>query len=341
MHRPPEPEGSSPALPDLPPYDPNDHYQQFIPQPLPPPHGKLWVQILLFALTLATTTLVGAENYAFFTLDYSQVVALMKAETLASVIQERFSLVSGLWYSLTILGILGCHEMGHYLACLYYNIVATRPYFLPLPPSGFTMTGTLGAFIRVRSRFPDKVALFDVGVAGPIAGFVVAVPTLFAGIAMSRVELIPPDMPTTVWLGEPLLFKLAQWMMLGPIPDGYTVTMHPMAFGAWFGLLATALNLFPIAQLDGGHISYAVFGHRSVKITYATIAVAIALTIFSLSWLVWTALMLLMLKLIGPHHPPTLDDEAPLGRARLVVAVVAAVIFAVCFTPEPISFIDL
>ena len=161
MHRPPEPEGSSPALRDLPSYDPNDHTQPFVPQPSPPPHGKLWVQILLLALTLATTTLVGAENYAFFTLEYSQIVALMKSELLEAAIRERFSLVNGLWYSLTILGILGCHEMGHYLACLYYNIVATRPYFLPLPPSGFTMTGTLGAFIRVRSRFPDKKALFD------------------------------------------------------------------------------------------------------------------------------------------------------------------------------------
>lgn len=299
------------------------------------------MQLLLFALTLATTTIVGAENYAFFTLDYSQVVALMKSELLGPAIRERFSLINGLWYSLTILGILGCHEMGHYVACLYYNIVATRPYFLPLPPSDFTMTGTLGAFIRVRSRFPDKKALFDVGVAGPIAGFVIAVPTLFAGIAMSRVEPIPPDMPATIWLGEPLLFKLAQWMMLGPIPDGYTVTMHPMAFGAWFGLLATALNLFPIAQLDGGHISYAVFGRRSVKITYATIAAAIALTIFSLSWLVWTGLMLLMLRLIGPHHPPTLDDDVPLGRGRMMVAAFAIVMFALCFTPEPLSFVDL
>lgn len=341
MHRPPEPEGSSPALPDLSPYDPNDHYQQYVPQPLPPPHGKLWVQLLLFALTLGTTTLVGAENYAFFTLEYSQIAALLKSDLLENAIRERYSYANGLWYSLTILGILGCHEMGHYLACLYYRIIATRPYFLPLPPSGFTMTGTLGAFIRVRSRFPDRIALFDVGVAGPIAGFVIAVPTLFAGIAMSRVELIPPDMPATIWLGEPLLFKLAQFLVLGPIPDGYTVTMHPMAFGAWFGLLATALNLFPIAQLDGGHISYAVFGRRSVKITYATIAVAIGLTIFSMSWLVWTALMLLMLKMIGPHHPPTLDDDVPLGRGRLMVALAALVIFVICFTPAPISFVDL
>ena len=131
MHRPPEPEGSSPALPDLPPYDPNDHYQQYVPQPLPPPHGKLWVQLLLFALTLATTTLVGAENYAFFTLEYSQIAALLKSDLLENAIRERFSYASGLWYSLTILGILGCHEMGHYLAARRRGLEVGAPTFSP------------------------------------------------------------------------------------------------------------------------------------------------------------------------------------------------------------------
>jgi membrane-associated protease RseP (regulator of RpoE activity) len=339
VHSPPGPEGLTPALPDFPPPDPNDSYEQFVPKPLPPPHGRLWVQLLLVALTLLTTTIVGAENYAFFTIDYAQVAELAKRDdgSLRDLVMQRLSYVGGLWYSLTILGILGCHEMGHYIACLRYNILATRPYFLPLPPSGITLTGTLGAFIRVKSRFPDKRALFDVGVAGPIAGFVVAVPLLFAGIAMSRVELVPPDMPFSLTLGEPMLFKLAQWSIWGTIADGYTLNMHPMAFGAWFGLIATALNLFPVSQLDGGHISYAVFGPRSVRITYAMIATAIGLTIFSWSWLVWTALMLLMMFLVGPHHPPTLNDEVPLSKGRLIVAALAVVILILCFTPAPIT----
>ena len=339
MHRPPEPEGSSPALPDLPPIDPNDSYEQFVPKPLPPPKGHWWVQLLLFALTLLTTTLIGAENYAFFTIDYAQIAELVKRDdgSLTTLVTERLSYLKGFWYSLTILGILGCHEMGHYIACLRYNIVATRPYFLPLPPSQITLTGTLGAFIRVKSRFPDKTALFDVGVAGPIAGFIVAVPLLFIGMAMSRVELVPPDMPFSLTLGEPLLFKLAQWTVWGRIADGYTLNMHPMAFGAWFGLIATALNLFPVSQLDGGHISYAVFGQRSIRITYLMLATAIGLTIFSLSWLVWTGLMLLMMFVIGPHHPPTLNDDVPLGKGRLIVAGLAVVILILCFTPAPIS----
>ena len=322
--------------------DPNDQYEQLVLNPLPPPHGRLGVQLLLFALTLVTTTIIGAENWAFFTIDYAQLEELVKRkdDSIVRLVRERWSLLGGLWYSLTILGILGCHEMGHYLACLRYNILATRPYFLPLPPLGITLTGTLGAFIRVKSRFPNRIALFDVGVAGPIAGFVIAVPTLFLGIAMSKVQAMPEDLPFTIWLGEPLLFKLAQWAVWGRIADGYSLSMHPMAFGAWFGLIATSLNLFPISQLDGGHIAYAVFGRRSVVITFVMIAAAIGLTVFSLSWLVWTGLLLLMIWVVGPHHPPTMNDDEPLGRGRLIVAGLALVILIVCFTPAPISFIE-
>ena len=321
---------------------PNDQYEQLVLSPLPPPHGRLGVQLLLFALTLVTTTIIGAENWAFFTIDYAQLEELVKRkdDSIVRLVRERWSLLGGLWYSLTILGILGCHEMGHYLACLRYNIIATRPYFLPLPPLGITLTGTLGAFIRVKSRFPNRIALFDVGVAGPIAGFVIAVPTLFLGIAMSKVQAVPQDLPFTIWLGEPLLFKLAQWAVWGRIADGYSLSMHPMAFGAWFGLIATSLNLFPISQLDGGHIAYAVFGRRSVVITFVMIAAAIGLTVFSLSWLVWTGLLLLMIWVVGPHHPPTMNDDEPLGRGRLIVAGLALVILIVCFTPAPISFIE-
>ncbi|HYB96414.1 MAG TPA: site-2 protease family protein [Vicinamibacterales bacterium] len=323
----------------MPPEEPPDQYDQLIQNPLPPPHGRLWVQLGLFGLTLVTTTIVGAQNFAFFSLGFGAIADLVKQDprTVADAVSRHFSYWNGLWYSLTILGILGCHEMGHYVACLRYNITATRPYFLPLPPADFTLTGTLGAFIRVKSRFPDKPALFDVGVAGPIAGFVVAVPALFIGVALSKVEVIPPDMPFGLTLGEPLLFQLAQYLIWGSIPDGQSLNMHPMAFGAWFGLIATALNLFPVAQLDGGHISYAVLGPRSVKLTYAMILVAIALTVFSLSWIVWTVLLLVMLAVVGPHHPPTLNDEVPIGRGRLIIAGLAVVILIVCFTPAPIS----
>jgi membrane-associated protease RseP (regulator of RpoE activity) len=242
--------------------------------------------------------------------------------------------VNGLWYSATILAILGCHEMGHYVACRYYRVDASLPFFLPAP---LPLTGTLGAFIRIRARIPSRTALFDIGLSGPIAGFVVAVPALFIGLALSAVERLPENFEG-VELGEPLLFRAAAWLVWGDVGDGMSINMHPMAFAAWFGLLATALNLFPIGQLDGGHVTYAVLGRRSTVITLLMIVVAVALTTFvSSSWMVWTILMVVMLLAIGPHHPPTLDDHSALGPARVALAVVGLIMLIVCFTPAPIE----
>ena len=204
------------------------------------------------------------------------------------------------------------------------------------------LTGTLGAFIRIRQPIPSKRMLFDIGIAGPIAGFLVAVPALFIGVAMSHVVRIPDNTAGMLELGEPLLFKLASWMWWGTQPDGYSLNMHPMAFAAWFGLLATALNLFPIGQLDGGHISYAVLGPRSTYVTFATIGVAIALAaFFSTSWIVWTGLTIVMLVMFGPRHPRVFDEEVPLDRSRLILAGCALVMFILCFTPSPIQPMEL
>ena len=163
-------------------------------------------------------------------------------------------LLRGLWYSATIIGILGCHELGHYFACRYYDVDASLPFFIPFP--FLSISGTLGAVIRIREPIPRKHMLFDIGIAGPIAGFLVAVPAMFIGVAMSHVAAVPPDFVGQN-LGEPLLFKLAARLIWGAVPDGYSINMHPMAFAAWFGLLATVWNLFPAGQLDGGHLSYA------------------------------------------------------------------------------------
>jgi membrane-associated protease RseP (regulator of RpoE activity) len=318
------------------PLDPNDHYEQFIPKPLPPPHGRLWVQMVLLAFTLLTTTLAGALHYYSFSTDLATAGDPSPSGELGRIFSDPIFYLRGLWYSLTILAILGCHEMGHYIACLRYNVLATRPYFLPVPPIPF-MTGTLGAFIRIKSRIPDKIALFDIGIAGPIAGFVVAVPLLFVGLALSRVDRLPEDASMLVELGEPLLFRGAAWMVWGNVASGYSINMHPMAFAAWFGLLATALNLFPISQLDGGHIAYAVFGRRSTIVTFLMIGVAIGLTFVSQSWILWTVLTVVMLLVMGPHHPPTLDDDIPLDGKRLVLAAVALLMLILCFTPAPIG----
>jgi membrane-associated protease RseP (regulator of RpoE activity) len=305
-----------------------DSTPPFVWQPRPKFRDRVWLHVLLFGVTIATTTFVGADHYASFLGDFTNLHLRLSITGL---------LLRGFWYSGTILAILGCHEMGHYVACRYYDVDASLPFFIPAP---LPLTGTLGAFIRIRELIPTKRMLFDIGIAGPIAGFAVAVPALFIGLAMSHVVRVPPDF-TGVELGEPLLFKLASTLLWGTPPDGYSLNLHPMAFAAWFGLLATALNLFQIGQLDGGHISYAVLGRRSSQVTLATVGVVIALSYFAMSWRVWTALMIVMLFTFGRHHPRTIDEDVPLDRARMILAVVALVMFIVCFTPAPIEPMEL
>ena len=298
-------------------------------QPRPKFQDRVWLHLLLFALTVVSTTIVGATWYASFLDDFRGSTALpMPFAAL---------LVRGFWYSGTILAILGCHELGHYFACRYYDVDASLPFFIPVP---ILLTGTMGAFIRIREPIPQKRMLFDIGIAGPIAGFLVAVPALFLGIAMSHVVKLPETF-TGYELGEPLLFKLASWLLWGSTPDGYSLNLHPIAFAAWFGLLATALNLFPIGQLDGGHISYAVLGSRSTYVTFATVAGAIGLSSFASSWIVWTTLTIVMLIVFGPRHPRVADEHMPLDRTRQLLALFALIMFILCFTPAPIRPTDL
>jgi membrane-associated protease RseP (regulator of RpoE activity) len=287
----------------------------------------VWLHVLLLLLTVLTTTAVGALHFFAFSQGFGS-----SAQVVPPFRDTSFWL-SGFWYSGTILAILGCHEMGHYVACRYYNVDASLPFFLPAP---LPLTGTIGAFIRIRQRIPSKVALFDIGIAGPIAGFIVAVPTLFMGLTMSAIEALPKDF-TGVELGEPLLFQAAAWLVWGDLPDSMSINMHPMAFASWFGLLATALNLFPIGQLDGGHVTYAVLGRRSAFVTIAMVLVAIGLAVFSAGWIVWTILLLVMVFVMGPHHPPTLNDSMEMDRPRLILAGIALLMLIVCFTPAPIE----
>lgn len=289
---------------------------------------RTWLHVLLLVLTIATTTLMGALHYWSFRHGFSA----DPSEPLDFASWAFY--LPGLWYSATVLGILGCHEMGHYLACRYYRVDVSLPFFLPAPPP--VLSGTLGAFIRIRERIPSKIALFDIGLSGPIAGFLVAVPTLFMGLELSAIERVPADFKG-VELGEPLLFRIASWLVWGSLPDGMSINMHPMAFASWFGLLATALNLFPMGQLDGGHVTYALFGRRSSIVTIGTILAAIGLSFVSMSWIVWTAMMVLMVVVMGPHHPATLDDETPLDRTRIILAGFGLLILILCFTPAPIS----
>ncbi len=296
------------------------------PEPVRRPERR-WKYVALLLGTLVTTTGVGGLHYAAWALDFADAPLPLSLPGL---------LLSGLWYSLSVLAILGAHEMGHYVMCMRYGVDASLPYFLPAP----FLTGTLGAFIRIRQPIPTKRALFDIGIAGPIAGFVVAVPVLWVGLGLSHVVVVPPEFEGLA-LGEPLLFRVMAWLRWGPIPEGQSLNLHPMAFAAWFGLLATALNLIPIGQLDGGHIAYAVLGGYSTQLTLVMLAVLVGLSFVSSSWIVWTLLTLAMVWKFGARHPPTWDADAPLDPVRRRVALAAVAMLLLCFTPAPIEVTDL
>ena len=268
---------------------------------------RYWIHIALFLATLASTTYVGRTSPNW---------------------------TSGLWYALPILIILTAHEFGHYIACRIHKVDATLPYYIPAPFLG--LTGTLGAVIKIREPFPNKRALFDIGVAGPIAGFVMLLPFLWWGVAHSSMVVI--DHSTgAVELGEPLLFKLFSHLAFGALPPNTELTIHPTGFAAWFGMLATALNLMPFGQLDGGHIAYAAFGRRARYISMATLGIALLLTVWSLSWISMAIMMAAMAFFLGFGHPNVIDEHEPLNPRRTLVAILALVIFVICFTPVPIE----
>ncbi len=291
---------------------------------------RIWLVWLLFAITTLTTTFAGLDQYLSFTQEFLK----------GPIAIGWGYLWHGLWFSVPLMLILGAHEMGHYLACRRYNVDASRPFFIPMP---IAISGTLGAFIKIREPFPNKKTLFDIAIAGPIAGFVVAVVALIVGMLVSNVTvaLTPQNVPPGVQiyhLGEPLLFKAVAWVVWGIPPAGYELNWHPILTAAWFGFLVTALNLFPVGQLDGGHVSYAALGRKSSTVTLVMIAVLASLIYFSASWIAWTVLLIAMLWLFGRHHPRTFDEDLPLDPRRQRLAWFAIVMFVLSFTPAPISF---
>jgi len=295
--------------------------------PASPRPVRVTRHVVLFVLTFVTTTLAGAYFYASYAAELGNATPVLSLSTL---------LVHGMWYSGSVLAILGAHEFGHYFACRYYGVDASLPYFIPLwLPLGVPMPGTLGAVIRIRQPIASKRQFFDIGIAGPIAGFLVILPVLAIGMSLSTVVTLPEDFMG--WhFGEPLLFRLAAQLFHGTLADGQSLNVHPAAWAAWFGLLATALNLCPVGQFDGGHISYAVFGRVSSTITLIVTACLIGLTIYSGAYLLWTVFIVVMLYVMGRHHPPTPDESEPLDSARLWLAAFAAAMLVLSFTPVPL-----
>jgi len=240
-------------------------------------------------------------------------------------------LTGGALMALGVMSILLAHEMGHYVACRYHGVDATLPFFIPAPFLN-PLVGTMGAVIRIRSPFPNRRALFDIGIAGPIAGFVVCLPVLVLGALEAQILAGKPS-ATSISLGDPQLLLWAMSWLRGAIPPGMTVYIGPLGMAAWFGLLVTALNLIPIGQLDGGHVTYALFSQRANTLSRIVWWASVAMIYFSPSWVVWA----LLLWLLGRRHPPTLDDRAPLGPGRQLVALLGLAIFMACFIPTPVA----
>lgn len=264
-------------------------------------------------------------------------------------------LTLGASFAASLMGILLAHEFGHYFAARIRRVPASLPYFLPMPFSPF---GTWGAIIAMPSRITSRRALLEIGAAGPLAGMVVAIPVLIAGLKMSEVK---PLEPNALLEGQCLLYLLIKRLVVGPIPPGQDVFLHPVAFAGWAGLFVTMINLLPHGQLDGGHIAYALLGPRQNKIggwvRWATIPFFLynlgsqLLTLLakgfskdawmmafsnSMFWLVWFGILTGMRRFGGPDHPPT-DPGESLGTTRSAIAVFCLVLFVLLFMPSPMT----
>jgi membrane-associated protease RseP (regulator of RpoE activity) len=285
----------------------------------------LTLPALLFLLTLASTTMAGTFYYSGF-LD-----AAGKGDLPEGILG---SLISGLPYAFAIMGILLAHEMGHFLACRYYGLSATYPYFIPFPL--LSIAGTMGAFIRIRTAFRNARELYDVGIAGPLLGYLFSLPALVLGLAASHLTSLGAETEGTMYFGEPLVFKIAAHLIFPNYSEAAeTINLHPIGWAAWFGIFATSINLLPIGQLDGGHIVYALFGplwHRRCSIAFCSGLVVLSALTWSPAYLVFGGLVFFL----GLRHPHTVEGDRITDPRRKWLALLALLIFVLSFVPIPV-----
>jgi membrane-associated protease RseP (regulator of RpoE activity) len=286
---------------------------------------KWWLSLLLFLLTLVSTTLFGfALVRSFQAGNPFDVRSIWDSYVLFS--HGDAAVWSGLRFSIPLLLILLTHELGHYVECLLWRVDASLPYFLPSP----TLFGTLGAFIRIRSPIYTRKSLFDIGIAGPLAGFVMLIPFLVAGVMMSHV-LPAASQPGPFIFGTPLALRAVEWMRFGSLQPS-RILLHPMAVAAWAGLLATFMNLLPMGQLDGGHILYAVFGERSHRVVSLSVVILLVLLGFLYwPWWFWAVVTFFVFR----RHP-LVYDQRPISQGRSFLCIVALVVFVLSVSIVPI-----
>lgn len=289
------------------------------------PRRRWWLHILLFALTFVSTTAFGHALLSSFAAG-KPLDELFIIGSYRTLLVGTHAIWPGTIYSIPVLLILFSHEMGHYIACRIWRVDATLPFFLPSP----TLLGTLGAFIRIPSPIYSRRGLFDIGISGPIAGFVVLLPVLAAGVWLSRV--VPgANAAGSLVFGTPLLLRLFEAIRFPGIPV-QSISLHPVAMAAWAGLLATAVNLLPAGQLDGGHIVYALGGERAHKIVSRLVMLVLAgLGFFWPAWWLWAVLLFFF------RRHPLIYDQAPLGRRRTTLAALALAILIVSLAVVPVE----
>jgi len=313
------------------------------------PGSREWIRHgALFLLTFLTATfagifasapevsvpepvLSGPLSYALY-IPYSYVASIHAY--LSYALAHPQTLLQGITFASALLTILLAHEMGHYLACLYYRVSATLPFFIPAPP--LFLAGTFGAFIKMKSPIPSRRALFDIGLAGPLAGFVALLPVAVAGVLIAQPAPVIPD-GSVIIFNDPLLLQIIAKFAGIDLRDA---ALNPFYLAAWIGLLVTSLNLMPVSQLDGGHGTFALFGaraHRFIgRVAFVTMAVISVLGFIwhgSPSGFVYTVLLAVMLRV---RHP-TPEQMEPLGAGRIATAIITLIVFALSFWPFPIT----
>ena len=239
----------------------------------------------------------------------------------------RGSVQDSATYAALVMLILTCHELGHFFQAMRYRVPASLPYFIPFPVSPI---GTMGAVIAMHSRIPNRKALFDIGITGPLAGLVPALICCVVGLEQASIGKVGPGSQV---FGDPLLLKYLTYLKFGPLQPGEDVYFNAVLFAGWVGLFITGLNLFPIGQLDGGHVLYAILEKRSHLVATTVLYAAIAAVMLTGNW-AWSV-MLLLLFFIGPKHPPTADDSVPLGLPRVVLGWITLAFLVISFTPQP------
>jgi len=280
---------------------------QFVPKPKKPRRSNYRINVILFLLTIVTTMFAGAIQLANTTEMYD------------AIIYAILNIHKGIPFSFTIILILGSHELGHYFASKRLGIEATLPHII----------GTFGAVIKVKSPITDRKSLLEIGATGPLVGLFFAIPAVIIGLNLSKVI---PIQQAGLSLGNSILFHSISKIIIGEVPAGNDILLHPVAFAGWIGLFVTALNLLPVGQLDGGHIMYGLIGKYQQWTGWVVFFLMFVFGFFWPGWFLWAILIMVLIKI---KHPPPLDDISPISWKHKIVGILTMVFFILTFIPVP------